>query len=113
MTNEWIIGQIQLAKECLDRIPEIGETGFNICDGVLSNLKTFITDENVWNTITTFEEKLHKDFKKKENESRAKLKDIDSLVQFNTGQEYYISLRKWKSQELLNLWTRLSKDFDL
>jgi len=113
MTNEWIISQIQTAKQCLDRVPELGEAGFNMCDGILSNLKTFITEDSIWNTITTFEEKLHKDFLKKENEARVKLKDIDSLVQFNTGEAYYINLRKWKSQELLNLWNKLSKDYDL
>jgi hypothetical protein len=113
MTNEWIMTQIQTAKECLDNVQEIGEAGFNMCDGILSNLKTFVTEESIWNTITAFEEKLYKDFRKKENEARVKLKDIDSLVQFNTGETYYINLRKWKSQELLNLWTKLSKDYDL
>jgi RecA-family ATPase len=113
MTNEWIMGQLKTAKEVLDRVPELGEAAFNLCDGILSNLKTFVTDEKIWVTITTFEEKLYKDFKKKESEARAKLKDIDSLVQFNSGQEYYINLRKWKSTELLSLWNRLSKDYDL
>ena len=113
MTNEWIVEQLKIAKEALDRVPQLGEDGYNICDGILTNLKTFVTEDEVYKKIIAFEDKLFRDFKRKEREAREKLKGIDYLTSFSLGRNFYISLRQWKSTELLNLWTRLSKDYDL
>lgn len=113
MTNEWISDQLKIAKEGLDKVTEIGEVGYNICDGILGNLKSFITDPTIYETVTKFEEKLYKDFKQKEIDARLKLKDIDALTSFNAGLQYYNNLRRWRSTELLNMWTRLVKDAEL
>jgi len=113
MTNEWIVEQLKIAKEALDRVPQLGEDGYNLCDGILTNLKTFVTEDEVYKKIIAFEDKIFRDFKRKEREAREKLKGIDYLTSFSLGRNFYISLRQWKSTELLNLWTRLSKDYDL
>lgn len=113
MTNEWYVEQLKIAKEALDKVPEIGEAGYNYCDGVLNNLKTFITDTKIYETVSKFEEKLYNDFKQKEIDARIKLKGIDHLTSFNSGIKYYNDLRKWRSTELLNMWNRLIKDTEL
>ena len=113
MTNEWILEQLRVAKEALDRVPQLGEDAFNVCDGILSNLKSFVTEDEAYRKIIDFEEKLYRDFKLKEREAREKLKGVDYLTSFNLGGRYYMNLRQWKSSELLNMWNRLVKDYDL
>jgi hypothetical protein len=113
MTSEFILSSIKTAKEYLDKVGDIGEMGFNQCDGILSNLKSFIHDEVIWRKIQEKEEKVYKEFQKKTNEAKTKLKDIDSLLQWNEGARYYAELRQWKSIELLSFWDKLSKEYDL
>jgi len=113
MTSEFILKNIKTAKEWLDKVGEIGETGFNQCDGILENLKAFIHDEVIWKKVQEKEEKIYKEFQKKSNEAKIKLKEVDSLLQWNEGARYYMELRHWKSMELLSFWDKLSKEYDL
>ena len=113
MTNEFILGNIKEAVNYLNRIEEIGEVAFNQCDGILSNLKSFIHDEIIWKKISEKEEKVYKEFQKKQNEAKAKLKDADSLLQWNEGAKYYMDLRNWKCNEMIAFWDKLSKEYDL
>lgn len=115
MTNEYIINEIKKAKDSLDSVndPRIGFTGFDICDGILTNLKIYVTDEKIYAQIIQFEEKLLKDYRLKQKESREKLKGLDMLTQYSVGEYHSAFLKNWKSTELLNLWTRIIKDYDL
>ena len=113
MTNEFILDTIKEAANTLNKVDEAGEVAFNLCDGMLSNLKSFIHDETIWKKVTEKEEKVYKEFQKKSNEAKVKLKDVDSLLQWNEGAKYYMSLRQWKCSEMLNFWDKLSKEYDL
>jgi len=115
MTNQFILDNIKEAKEWLDKVnhPQIGESGFNMCDGILSNLKSFIHDENIWKKINDKEEKVFREFNKKKDDAKVKLKDVDPLFQWNEGAKFYANLRQWKSQEMLVFWDKLSKEYDL
>jgi len=113
MANEWFSEEIKKAKEILDQAPEKGEIANNVCDGILFNLKAFITDEKIYETVDRFEQKVNSDFRQKEIEARSKLKGKDQLTNFNIGIKYYMDLRNWRSAELLNMWNRLVKDTEL
>jgi hypothetical protein len=84
-----------------------------MCDGKLSNLKSFIHDETIWKKVNEKEEKVFREFNKKKDEAKTKLKDIDPLIQWRTGAGFYNDLRHWKSQEMLSFWDKLSKEYDL
>jgi hypothetical protein len=113
MTSEFILSSIKEAANYLNKTEEIGEVGFNQCEGILGNLKSFIHDEIIWKKISEKEEKVYKEFQKKSNEAKVKLKDVDSLLQWNEGAKYYMTLRQWKCNEMLTFWDKLSKDYDL
>ena len=86
---------------------------FNMVDGILSNLKSFIHDKDVWEKITLFEEGIHQTFQGKMKEARDALSQDDPLFAWEKGSRYTIELRTWKSGELLKFYDRLSKEHDI
>ena len=113
MVSKQISDSITEAKAALDRVEELGTTSYDICDGVLNNLKAFIHDDVVWKKINDHEEKVHRDFKRKADDARSKLKTRDPIYAWNDGLKYFMELRHWKSMEMLSFWDKLSKEHDI
>lgn len=113
MTNKTIEEYINAAKTMLDQAVNEGIPAYNMCDGILLNIKGFIHDEVVWDRIRKHEEKLHKEFNKKVDEARGKLKDVDPIFSWSNGMEYMLKLRQWKSGQMLNFYDLLNKEYDL
>ena len=86
---------------------------FNMVDGILSNLKSFVHDQDVWLKIEQFEQQIHKDFQTRLNEARSNLEQEDPMFAWSKGLRFYIDLRTWKSQELLSFYDKLSKEHDI
>jgi len=86
---------------------------FNMVDGILSNLKSFVHDQVIWDTIDSFEKRIHNDFQSKLTEARSSLEQEDPMFAWEKGLRFYIDLRTWKSQELLSFYDRLSKEHDI
>ena len=116
MTSKIIHESINEAKKWLDLkdSPEHDPiVVFNMVEGILSNVKSFIHDETVWKKIEDFEINVHKDFKLRLDESRQKLKQEDPFFAWQDGMKYYVDLRTWKCQELLSFYDDLSKSYDI
>jgi len=111
--SKQISDSITEAKAALDQVEELGKTSYDICDGMLNNIKAFVHDDAVWKKINDHEEKIHKDFKKRLDDARAKLKDRDPIYAWNDGLKFYMELRHWKSLEMLSFWDKLSKEHDI
>jgi hypothetical protein len=109
-TNQYILEKIKEAADTMDQAVQIGETAYNIADGILSNLKAFIHDDKIWKDLTTFEQKLHLEVQKKMDEARSKLKDTDVFLRWREGLKYSMDLRKWKTLELITYWDKLAKE---
>jgi hypothetical protein len=109
-TNTYIEEKVKEAADTMDQAVQIGETAYNLADGILSNLKAFVHDEKIWADLTRFEQKIHTEFQKKIDESRIKLKDADPFFKWRDGMKYYMDLRKWKTLEIIGYWDKLSKD---
>ena len=113
MANKEITDSLLEAKDALDRANELGRIAYDICDGILLNIKAFIHDEDIWKEVNEHEMKLHKEFQKRIGEAREKLKTKDPLYAWNDGLQYFMELRHWKSLEMLNFMDKLSKEHDL
>lgn len=108
-----ITESITEAKNALDNIEQLGETGFNICDGVLMNIKAFVHDQDIWDNINEKEKQVHIEFQKQLEEARKKLKDMDPMFSWQKGMTQYMKLRQWKSMELISFFDKLNKEHEL
>jgi hypothetical protein len=117
MTSKIIIDGIIEASNYLNEVEglplEQRKTLFDLADGVLVNIKAFVSDAEAWKKINEYEEKTHREFTKRLNDTRGKLKNEDPLVQWQTGLEYMMELRLWKSREMLAFWDKVTKDYEL
>jgi len=113
MVSKPVSDSINEAKAALDQRETLGKTAYDICDGVLTNVKALVHDDEVWKKINAQEEKVHKEFKTKMNKAREKLKNIDPLYAWSEGMTYYMEMRHWKSLEMLSFWDKLSKEYDI
>jgi len=117
MTNKIILEGIAEASNYLNEVEglplEQRKTVFDLADGVLVNIKAFVSNGEAWKRINDFETKTHMEFSKRLNETRGKLKDEDPLVQWQTGLEFMMDLRLWKTREMLQFWDKLTKEYDL
>lgn len=117
MTNKIILDGITEASNYLNEVEGIPleqrKTLFDLADGVLVNIKAFVSNEEVWKKINDYEVKTHKEFIKRLNDTRAKLKDDDPLTQWQNGLSYMMDLRLWKTREMLAFWDRITKQHDL
>ena len=113
MVSKHVTDSITDAKNALDNIEQLGETAYDICDGVLQNIKGFIHDETVWNKIQTHENKVHQEFKIRLKKANEELKNMEPLLAFRDGMKKYMKLRQWKSLEMLNFYDKLSKEHDI
>lgn len=109
MVNKSVEEGIMEAKDILDKVEQIGDVAYNICDGILSNLKVFVHDDKIMDEINGFEAKVIKQYNIKKKEFVEKLKAKDPLYQWQDGLKCYMELRQWKSMEMLSFWDRLSK----
>ena len=110
MVSKQISDSIKEAKEALDQVETIGRTAYDLCDGILNNIKGFVHYDIVWKKINDHEERVHRDFKKRTEIARVKLKDLDPLYAWNDGMKFFMELRHWKSLEMLNFWDKPSKE---
>ena len=117
MTNKLIFDNIVRVETLLNEVEGLAfterEPVFDMADGILTNNKAFVSNEEAWKKINDYEMKVHMEFNKKLNESRAKLKEIDPIYQWQKGLESTMNLRLWKSRELLALWDKITKDYDI
>ena len=51
MVSKYVIDSINGAKDTLDNVEKLGETAYDICDGILLNIKGFLHDEKVWEKV--------------------------------------------------------------
>lgn len=109
-TNQYIQEKIHEAADAMDQAVQIGETAYNLADGILSNLKAFIHDEKIWADLSRFEQKLNLQVQQKIEEARAKLKNSDPFLKWRDGLKYSMDLRKWKTLELITYWDKLAKE---
>jgi len=86
---------------------------FDLADGVLVNIKAFVSNPEAWKKINEYEERTHREFTKRLNETRSKLKDKDPLYQWQDGMAFMMELRLWKTREMIAFWDKLSKEYDL
>jgi len=86
---------------------------FDLADGVLVNIKAFVSNPEAWKKINDYEERTHKEFTRRLNDTRGKLKDMDPLIQWQSGMGYMMELRLWKTREMIAFWDKLSKEHDL
>lgn len=113
MVSKPVNDSINDAKAALDQVETLGKTAYDICDGILTNVKALVHDDGAWDKINKYEEKVHKEFKGKIEKAREKLKNVDPLYAWNDGLNYYMELRHWKSLEMLSFWDKLSKEYDI
>ena len=97
------------AKNCLNQSEEAGVMAYNLCDGILTNIKGFVHEDVVWAKINEHEQHVHQEFQKRLVDSRSKLKDDDPLFAWDKGLRQYLALRQWKSLEMLNFYDKLVK----
>ena len=83
---------------------------FDLADGVLVNIKAFVSNPEAWKKINDFEDKTFKKFAERLEEARSKLDNTDSLTQWQDGMAFMMDLRMWKTRETLAFWDKLSKD---
>lgn len=117
MTSKHITDGIMEASKYLNEVEglplEQRKTVFDIADGVLTNIKAFVSDPVAWKKINDYEERTHKEFSKRVGEAREKLKNKDPLYQWQDGIAYMMDLRLWKTREMIAFWDKLSKEHDL
>jgi len=109
MSNEQVKNNLIKAEEALNSINELGETSFDICDGILDNCKIHINDQVIWDKVHKKERVVTEEYQKRKTEFAKKLKDQDPFYAWGDGMHYYLELRKWKSMEMLSFWNTLSK----
>ena len=97
------------AKNCLNQAEEAGVMAYNLCDGILTNIKGFVHEDVTWMKINEHEQKVHEEFQKRLSDARKKLDGIDPLFAWDKGMKQYLSLRQWKSLEMLNFYDKLVK----
>jgi len=117
MTNKIILDGITEASNYLNEIEglplEQRKTVFDLADGVLVNIKAFVSNKDAWKKINEYEEKIHQEFSKRLAETRQKLKEDDPLIQWQNGLSYMMDLRLWKTREMLAFWDKITKEYDL
>jgi len=117
MTNRLILDGIVKAENILNEVEGVTlqerETLFDLADGVMVNIKAFVSNEEAWKKINEYEMKTHQEFAKRLNDARAKLKDIDPIYQWQKGLEFTMDLRFWKAREMLAFWDKITKEYDL
>jgi len=117
MTNKIILDSLAEVNSYLNEVEglplEQRKTLFDLADGVLVNVKAFVSNAEAWQKINEYEEKTHKEFNKRLAETRQKLKDEDPLIKWQNGLSYMMDLRLWKTREMLAFWDKLTKEFDL
>ena len=77
------------------------------------NIKIYIHDEKVWEAINKHEKKVYAEFYKRMNNECEKLKDVKPFHSWSKYAEINLSLRYWRSQEMLNFYDKLSKEHDI
>jgi len=113
MVSKRVTESLTNAKSALDTLKENGELAFDICDGILTNIKGFVHDEIVWGKINKHEEKVHQEFQRRLKKANEELKQRPPMDTFNEGMERYLNLRHWKSLEMLNFYDKLSKEHEI
>ena len=113
MANKPAVDNINEAKNALNQYPSIGEVAFDMCDGILNNIKAFIHTEDAWKELFAHEKKVNQEYTKRIADLNAELKDRPPMDVFKEATELYIKARAWKSTEMLNFYDMLTKKYDL
>ena len=110
MSNKQVTENLSKAEDALNSLNELGETAFDICDGVIDNCKIHIDDSTLWDKVHKKEKEITDEFKKRKNDAVKKLSGKDPFYAWGDGMHFYLELRKWKSMEMLSFWTKVNKD---
>ena len=111
--NDGIVEAGNILNEVEGVALEQRKTLFDLADGILTNIKAFVGDPEAWKKINDKEERIHKEFTKRLNDARERLKTKDPLYQWQDGLSFMMELRMWKTREMLAFWDKLTKDYDL
>ena len=98
------------AKNILNQAEEAGVMAYNLCDGILTNIKGFVHKQETWMKINEKEQKVHEEFQKRLVDARMKLEGVDPMFAWDKGMRQYLTLRQWKSLEMLNFYDKLAKE---
>jgi len=110
MSNKQIAENLGKAEDALNRLNELGEDAFNICDGILHNCKVHIDDAALWEKVHKKESLIVAEFNKRRSEANKKLSGKEPFYAWGDSMNYYLQLREWKSLEMLSFWTKLNKE---
>lgn len=110
MSNKQVTENLGKAEDALNNLNELGETAFDICDGILDNCKVHINDVMLWEQVSKKEKEVTDEFKKRRQDATKQLAGKDPFYAWSDGMKFYLELRKWKSLEMLSFWTKLNKE---
>jgi hypothetical protein len=113
MVSEEIKKSIKEAKTALDSIDTLGETSYDICDGILLNIKAFIHDPEIKKLIDEHETKTFQEFRNRYDKAAKELQNKGPMANWREAADRYIKLRHWKSLEMLSFYDKLSKEHDI
>ena len=113
MKSRRVEDSITNAKAALDSVEQNGELAYDICDGILTNIKAFIHSPEIWDKINKHENSVHQEFTRRLNKANEELKQKPPMEIWQDGMSKYMKLRHWKSLEMLNFFDKLSKEYDI
>ena len=109
MTNKLIEESLIEAKNYVNQIDELGESGLNIADRILSSCKLFI-DKSHLKELEDFENKVNKDYEEKMKEAREMNdKEKDTYMKYLNMAQYVVNSRLEKTQLMINFLHKLNQ----
>jgi len=113
--NEYMENKLKEAGELLDaaNVSNTPKLFLYATEGLLSNLKCFIYDNEIREKINKKEEEITKEVTMKINELKENLKDKDPLMQWTEGSTYELKLHFWKCRELLAYWNKILREYEI
>ena len=112
MANPNITDSIEKAKAWIEQLDKEGVNALNMADGILHNAKAFVHDPKIKEQIMTHESKIFTDFSKKMLEARKELDKSDLIFRTNDEANYELTLKLWKTQEMLAFWDSINKKIE-
>jgi len=112
MANPNITDGIEKAKAWVEQLDREGVNALNMADGILHNCKAFVHDVKIKEQITNHETKIFTDFSKKMFEARKELDKSELIFRTNDEANYELTLRLWKTQEMLAFWDAINKKIE-
>ena len=113
MVSNHVEENINDAREAINQYPAIGEAAFDLCDGILNNIKGFIHVDKEWEDLFDHEKKVNIEYAKRINIINNELKEKPPMDIYKETKDRYIRARAWRSTEMLNFYDMLAKKYDI